>query len=73
MKISEQRAGEYRIKVDGFSVDTLCHASLAARQCASFVRQFGPARVTMLDHEGRVMSLTAALQGKLEIVCPDPS
>lgn len=68
MKISEQRASEYRIKVDGFSVDTIVPASYAARQCADLVRRFGPSRVTMLDHEGRTMSLVAALDGRLEVI-----
>jgi hypothetical protein len=61
------RPGEYLIKVDGFTVDTIVPESIAANQAASFVRRFGADKVLMLDYEGAAMSLTAALQGRLEV------
>ncbi len=59
--------GEYLIKVNGFTVDTICPASFAAKQCADFIRRFGAERILMMDHHGAAMSLTAALSGQLEV------
>jgi hypothetical protein len=61
------RPGEYLIKVDGFTTHTIVPKRIAAKQCADFIHRFGADKVLMLDYEGAAMSLTAVLQGRLEV------